>query len=297
MVNVREVADNIYRFESRLPIMGTMFAVHFIKEPQGVLIDPGPASFVPQISEAMKSLGMTGLSYIIPTHIHIDHAGAIGKLAQLFPKAKVLVHPAGLKHVIDPARLIESTRTVFGPNFEAGFGPILPVPEPQLKVPEDGEIIKVGSRELQIIYAPGHAPHHIVILDRKLKGLFCGEALGLQGEGNEHLAVPAVAPPSFDQEMYLQTMEKLRKLQPRLLFYAHGSVSREPEKLISSVENNTRLIGDLILRALRGGDSIAEIKRKVKEGSRSSFGIELTESDLDLTVGGYSVFYQRKGLV
>lgn len=297
MVDVREVADNIYRFESRLPIMGTMLAVHFIKEPQGVLIDPGPAAFVPQISEAMKSLGMTGLSYIIPTHIHIDHAGATGKLAQLFPKAKVLVHPAGLKHVIDPARLIESTRTVFGPNFEAGFGPILPVPEPQIKVPEDGEIIEVGSRELQIIYAPGHAPHHIVILDRKLKGLFCGEALGLQGVGNEHLAVPAVAPPSFDQETYLQTMERLRKLQPRLLFFAHGGVSREPEKLISSVENNTRLIGDLILRALRGGDSIAEIKCKVKEGARSSFGIELTESDLDLTVGGYTVFYQRKGLV
>jgi len=245
----------------------------------------------------MQQLGMKGLDYIIPTHIHIDHAGATGRMAQLYPRAKVVVHPAGQKHVVDPTRLIDSTRTVFGPNFEAGFGPILPVPEVQIKVPQDGEIIKVGSRDLRIIYTPGHAPHHLVILDLKERGLFCGEALGLQGEGNENLAVPAVAPPSFDQEMYLQTMEKLRKLQPRLLFFAHGGVSREPEKLISSVENNTRLLGDLILRALREGDTVAEIRHKVKSAAKNSFGIELTESDLDLTVGGYAVFYQRKGLV
>lgn len=297
MVETREVADNIYRLESRLPIMGTMLAVYFIRGTQGALIDTGPSAFVPLVTDAMKQLGMKELAYIMPTHIHVDHAGGMGKLAQLFPKAKVVVHPTALKHVIDPSRLIESTKSVFGPGFEAGFGPVLPVPESQIKVPQDGEVIKVGSRELQIIYAPGHAPHHIVIFDRTLEGLFCGEALGLQGEGNEHLAVPAVAPPSFDQETYLQTMEKLRRLQPRILFFAHGSVSHEPEKLISSVENNTRLLGDLILRALKAGDDIAEIKRKVKENARSSFGIELTESDLDLTVGGYTVFYQRKGLV
>jgi glyoxylase-like metal-dependent hydrolase (beta-lactamase superfamily II) len=297
VVKIREVADNIYRFEKRLPIMGTVLAVYFIKEPKGALIDTGPTAFVPQISEAMNQLGIKELAFIMPTHIHVDHAGGIGKLAQLFPEAKVVIHPAGLKHVIDPSRLIESTKTVFGSDFESGFGPILPVPESQLKVPEDSEIIKVGGKELQIIYAPGHAPHHIVIFDRRLRGLFCGEALGLQGEGNEHLAVPAVAPPSFDQETYLQTMDKLRKLQPRILFFAHGGVSREPEKLISSVENNTRLLGDLILRALKGGDSIAEIKHKVREAAKSSFGIELTKSDLDLTVGGYTVFYQRKGLV
>jgi glyoxylase-like metal-dependent hydrolase (beta-lactamase superfamily II) len=297
VVKIREVADNIYRFEKRLPIMGTVLAEYFIKEPKGALIDTGPTAFVPQISEAMNQLGIKELAFIMPTHIHVDHAGGIGKLAQLFPEAKVVIHPAGLKHVIDPSRLIESTKTVFGSDFESGFGPILPVPESQLKVPEDSEIIKVGGKELQIIYAPGHAPHHIVIFDRRLRGLFCGEALGLQGEGNEHLAVPAVAPPSFDQETYLQTMDKLRKLQPRILFFAHGGVSREPEKLISSVENNTRLLGDLILRALKGGDSIAEIKHKVREAAKSSFGIELTKSDLDLTVGGYTVFYQRKGLV
>ncbi len=122
MVELKEVADGIYHFEASLPVMTSPFTVYLIKETQGVLIEPGPASLVPLIQEAMKQLGMKELAYIIPTHIHVDHAGGAGKLAQLFPRAKVMVHPAGLKHAVDPSRLIESTKSVFGPDFEAGSG-------------------------------------------------------------------------------------------------------------------------------------------------------------------------------
>jgi glyoxylase-like metal-dependent hydrolase (beta-lactamase superfamily II) len=298
MVELKEAADKIYHFETTLSVMTSLFTVYLIKESQGVVIDPGPGALVPRIQEAMKKLGLKDLAYIIPTHIHVDHAGGTGKLAQLFPEAKVLVHPSGVKHVVDPSRLIESTKTVFGADFEAGFGPILPVPESQIRSVADGEIFKVGGRELQIIYAPGHAPHHIAIFDRSVKGIFCGEALGLSGEGGKHPPLPAVAPPSFDQEIYIETMEKLRKLNARILFYAHdGVVGYDADKLITQAEEFTRIFGEIVFKALKEGGTNEEINRRVKERANIRFGTDLTETDLALTVGGYEVYYKKKGLL
>ena len=298
MVELKEVADGIYHFEARLSVMTSPFTVYLIKESHGVVIEPGPAALVPRIQEAMKKLGVKDLSYIIPTHIHVDHAGGAGKLAQLYPGAKVLVHPAGLKHAVDPSKLIQSTKTVFGDDFEAGFGPILPVPQSQIKAVEDGEVIMVGNRELQIIYAPGHAPHHIAIFDRSVKGIFCGEALGLPGGEGNRILLPAVAPPSFDQEIYLETMEKLRKLGARTLFYSHGGVvGHDADRLIKQAEEFTRITGEIILKALKEGGTNGEINRRVKERVNSRFGMDLTEMDLALTIGGYEVYYKKKGLL
>ena len=298
MVELKKVADKIYRFETMLSVMTSPFTVYLIKESEGVVIEPGPGALAARIQEAMKQLGMKDLAYIIPTHIHVDHAGGAGKLAQLFPKAKVLVHPAGVKHVVNPARLIESTKTVFGADFEAGFGPILPVPESQIKAVEDGEIIKVGTRELQIIYAPGHAPHHMVIFDRSVKGIFCGEALGLPGGEDHRILLPAVAPPSFDQETYIQTMEKLRKLNARILFYSHGGVvGYDVDRLITQAEESTRILGDIILNALKDGGTNEDINRRIKESAARHFAMTLTDMDLALTIGGYEVYYKKKGLV
>ena len=298
MLELKQVADKIYHFETTLSVMTNLFTVYLIKEPQGVVIEPGPAALAPRIQEAMKKLGMKDLAYIIPTHIHVDHAGGAGKLARLFPGAKVLVHPSGVKHVVDPSRLIESTKTVFGADFEAGFGPILPVPASQIKSVEDGEVIKVGNRELQIIYAPGHAPHHFVIFDRSVKGIFCGEALGLPGGVDNRIILPAVAPPSFDQEIYIETMEKLRKLGAKTLFYSHGGVvGHDTDRLIKQAEEFTRITGEIILQALKEGGTNEEINRRVEERVNSRFNMDLTEMDLALTVGGYEVYYKKKGLV
>ena len=295
MIKVRQLIDEIYRLETKLPLVApSQFTVYLIKESQGVVIDPGPAILVPQIQEAMVKLGIKDLEYVIPTHIHIDHAGAIGRLAQLYPGAKVVVHPAGMKHVIDPSRLIESTKTVFGPDFENHLGPIIPVPQSQLKPVDDGEVIKVGSRELQFFHTPGHAPHQIAILDRSVNGLFSGEALGLPGQGNKPFVLPAVAPPSFDHEVYLETMEKLRKLKPGLIFYSHGGMEKEPDKLIAIAKENTRLLGDLILKALKDGEAGETISRKLREAAREHFGIELSDMDLEMTVGGYTMYYRKK---
>ena len=296
MAQLEKVADGIYRLEGRIPGVDAPFAVYFIQDGNGAILEPGPAALVPKIQKAVARLWLSHPDYIIPTHIHLDHAGGVGRLAQLFPSAKIVVNRQGARHIVEPSRLIKSTRMAFGDNFEATYGAILPVPESRLRVVQDGERLPVGSRELVIIYTPGHAPHHIAIFDTRTKGLFCGEALGLiYGAGYPPL--PAVAPPSFDMELYLNDMARLKALKPSLLFYSHGTVANEPEKLIATVMENTRLVGDFIRRDLKAGESEEAITSHVGDYLRNHFGAPLDEYELVSNVSGYIHYFRKKGVI
>jgi len=297
MINMEEVAEKTYRLEVPIPKVDAIFAVYFICETKGVVVEPGPTATIPSIQEAMKQLGMKELAYIMPTHIHIDHAGAIGSLSQLFPHAKVVLHPLGAKHAVNPSRLIESTKMAFGDDFEDFYGLILPVSESQVETPSDGETIAIDGRELQLIYTPGHAPHHIAIFDRKTRGLFCGEALGLPKQGAELSPLPAAAPPSFDIEVYLKTMERIRQLRPRILFYSHDGIGRKPKELIPTAIENTKIFGDIILKALREGETTEAIDYRIRDYISSHLGINVEGMDMGMTVRGFIFYFKKKGLV
>ena len=293
---MKEVAEKIFRLEIPIPITNSVFGVYLIKESDGILVEPGPSIAVPYIQEGMKALVMGDLAYIIPTHMHVDHAGSIGTLARLFPQAKVLVHPLGAKHAIDPSNLIESTKRVWGIDFEASLGPIVSVPEPQIRVVEDREIIPVNGRELQILCAPGHAPHQIVIFDRRVNGIFCGDALGMLAQSAQLFPLPNTAPPSFDKELYLETLQKLRDLKPQVLFYSHGSVVWEPDALISMTADNTHLFGDMVLQALKEGKTPEAIISGIREYINLRFHLELDEMDLEMIVSGFIFYFRKRGL-
>ena len=294
MAQVEQLIDGIYRMERRIDGANAPFAVYFIKDGAGAIIEPGPAVIATDIREAAEELGISRPEYIIPTHIHLDHAGGVGRLAEIFPDTTIVVNQQGVKHIIDPSKLIASTKMAFGDDFESMYGPILPVPESRLKIVADGDRLTVGNRELLIIHTPGHAGHHMSIFDSKTRGLFCGEALGLiYGPGYPPL--PAVAPPGFDLELYLDDMKNLMALKPKLLFYSHGTVADEPEKLIKTVMENTRLVGDFIRRDLRAGESEETILEHVGDYLRDQFNAPLDEYELISNVKGYIHYFRKKG--
>lgn len=295
VTGIEEVADGIYCLRLQIPGVHTVFSIYIIKEGGGALIEPGPATLIPEIRAAVRKLDMDDLIYIILTHIHLDHAGAAGGLVPLFPGAAVVVHPRGLRHIVDPSRLIKSTRLAFGPDFESTYGAIQAVPEARVRAVRDGERLAIDGRELMVVHTPGHAPHHMAILDAGSGTLFCGEALGLfYHEGIEPL--PAVAPPGFDQEAYLGSMARLAQLKPRRLLYSHGGISQEPEKAIADVIRNTRLVGDVILDALRAGETDDAIVRIIGDYLQEHFGARLAEYDLESNVKGYIYYFRKKGL-
>ena len=292
---VSEITDGIYKVEREIAGLSDIFTVYFIKDAGYVIIDPGPGILIPTILAAAKELGITDFQYIIPTHVHMDHAGASGKLLSIFKQAVVITSSEGVRHIIDPSRLVRSTKMSYGNDFENTWGSIEPVAESKIKVIHDGEKISVKGRELIFYEAPGHAPHHIAIFDTKSGGLFCGEALGLVYNPNTP-PLPAAPPPSFDLEVYISTMEKLRKLPLKFLLYAHGGISREPEKSISTAIENTKIVGEIILQTLKTS-SEEESAPVIDSYIREHFGVRLSQYSLMNNIGGFGSYFKKKGLL
>lgn len=298
MPDVIEVADKIYRVQVAPPWFASC-TIYFVADGGGAVIDPGFGMCVPRILDVLGQLGMKKLAYILPTHIHVDHAGAAGDLALHFPLSQVVVHPSGRDHLADPSRLIESTKKSYGADFEAKLGTIKAVLESQLFVPDDGGIIDLGGRQLQVAYTPGHAPHHMTFLDLKTQGLFAGEALGMRSKSRKLSPLPNAAPPAFDPDKYLESISRLKQLWPRLIFYAHDGVARDAaempllfDNLAASTTDICRTIRDMV-RQGRNQDSVQAVLREHVE---RVLGENWAELDMAITVAGIDMYYRRAEL-
>lgn len=126
-----------------------------------VLIDPGPSSTLDALLERMRFTGFDpqDLTHILVTHVHLDHAGAVGSLARRVPKARVSVHKLGAPHLLDTSKLVASAKRIYGEKMQQLWGTIEPVPEEQLNVLEGNEILNLADRRLEVHYAPGHVFH------------------------------------------------------------------------------------------------------------------------------------------
>ncbi len=305
MVSVFHVADGIWLIEPELAREFGSYGLprscvaYLVADRKPALIETGPGSVSDAILEGIRRANYepSDLTYIIPTHIHLDHAGGVGHLVRRLPRAEVLVHERALKHMLEPTRLIEGTRQAFGERFEEEYGPILPVPEGKIRAARDGEVIMLGERELRILYAPGHAPHHMAIFDSKTEGLFAGEALGSYEPGDE-IALPA-HPPGFELEPALETITKLKSLNPRVIFYSHRGVGQEVGKLIDSVKRSTRSFGDIILQGLRAGETVEQIGERLRSYLADTFPGRDRPRELGSAgiIMGYASYFGRKGMI
>lgn len=254
MATISEVDKNIYQIETEVR-MPHPAIIYFIADKEPALIDTGPYTAILSVMEALPKLGYepVALSRVFLTHIHMDHAGGVWYLAQQLPHLEVVVHPQGVPHLINPAKLIAGTKEIFG-DFEQEFGPLLPVPHEQIRPAQDEEVISLGERALKVIYSPGHAHHHMCFYDTKGGGLFPGEAMGT------HLAVtdfilPPVAPPRFDLDSHLETLAKLRKLSPSILFYPHKGAIREVERQFQLAYDGIKICARILSEAAKAGES------------------------------------------
>ncbi|MCS6983681.1 MAG: MBL fold metallo-hydrolase [Leptospiraceae bacterium] len=173
-----------------------------------------------------RGVGKEQVKYIIITHVHLDHAGATGHLAQTFPLAKVVAHPRAARHVIDPSRLIQSARQVYGDElFDKLYGQILPVPPDRVLIPEDRSMLYLGGVALRFFYTRGHANHHFVIFDEADQTVYTGDSFGigypLLQKGSFPFIYPSTTPTDFDPEEAHKSYDLIADLKPRRVMLTH----------------------------------------------------------------------------
>ncbi len=203
---------------------------------EAALIDTRTNFAVPRLLQALADLNLPreAVRWVIPTHVHLDHAGGVGLLMQQLPEAQVLVHPRGAPHLIDPSRLWAGATAVYGPEEMArSYGQLVPVPENRVSVSHDGQTLRLGTRDLLLADTPGHARHHHCVWDATSGGWFTGDTFGLSYREFDTAAgawiVPTSTPVQFEPPALRRSIQRLLAQQPRCMYLTHyGRVDDVP---------------------------------------------------------------------
>src|SRR5437879_8213548 len=197
------------------------------------IVDPGPGSTLETFRENLRAngLGVGDLDAILLTHIHLDHAGATGALVRENPRLAVYVHTNGAPHVIDPSKLLASAQRLWPNDLQQLFGEVLPVPAENLHIVEGGETLTLGSRQVEVVYTPGHASHHVSYFDKAEGVTFVGDTAGVRIEGNA-FAMPATPPPDIDLGIWDTSFAAILERKPARLFLTHFGYSDNPTEHI-----------------------------------------------------------------
>jgi glyoxylase-like metal-dependent hydrolase (beta-lactamase superfamily II) len=267
--DITPLGDEVFAIDTRMAGFPGIVSAFLIRTERPCLIEVGTAGSAPVLRDALASLGVTAeeLATVVVTHIHLDHAGGTGDIASLFPGAEIVVHERGARHLAAPERLIRSSRQVFGDKFDLLFGDMRPTEGERMRaVGQTARIDLGGGRSLQAHYTPGHAKHHIGLVDSATGDLYVGDAVGIYNQQTKDLK-PATPPPDFDLEAALASLELFRDIAPRRLMFSHFGAVGGTEELLARSEEELRLWVETIrgVHSSRGDldHAVALVREKV----------------------------------
>ncbi len=247
------------------------------------LVETGTARSAGIVQAALAShgLGPEDLATVVVTHIHLDHAGGVGDVAAAYPKAEVVVHELGARHLVDPSRLMASAERVYGPLMQEVFGPLLPTPEPRVRAVGDEASIDLGAgRSLRVRYSPGHAKHHVALFDESTGDLYVGDAAGIYVPEAD-VVRPATPPPDFDLDVALASLELFRSMRPRRLLFSHYGPVEHVDEILDRSEEELRLWVALVRDARGDGLDLDHAVAMLREKTADRYARIRTDAALD----------------
>lgn len=267
MANTFTAAEGITAVDTVMCGQDRVTSSYLLEGPEPAIVETGPTTSLEALSEGLESLGVgpADLAHVVVTHIHLDHAGGAGAVAERFPGATVWVHQRGAPHLADPTKLVASASRIYGEDrLRALFGTVHPVPSDRLSAVDDGDTISFGDRSLQVLYTPGHAGHHVCLIDSRTGGVFVGDALGvfLPDVG---VLRPATPPPEFDLELAIRSIERVAAADPALLLFSHFGPSRDVAPLSQLAVTRLREWTEIVHDALGSTDRVEDVVAALEE--------------------------------
>jgi glyoxylase-like metal-dependent hydrolase (beta-lactamase superfamily II) len=259
-VSTTRIGDGVVEIDTLLGGWEKVTAGYLVEGPDPVLVETGSQTSVPALLAALEHLGVAAddLAGVAVTHIHLDHAGGVGDVAQAFPNATVYVHEKGARHLADPTRLVDSASRVYGRLLDDLYGRLEPTPADRLHVLADGEEIAVSpSRVLTTVDSPGHAKHHLALHDSQSGILFVGDAVGVRLP-EAGLLRPSTPPPDFDLDQAVSSMRRFAARRPAGIALAHYGLVPDHESILEEAEDTLQRWAAVAERAWRDGRDIAE---------------------------------------
>jgi len=313
MQSVVRQSNGIYIVDSGYGGQPRAAAVHFVVDHGRVaIIDTGSNASVPHILSALACLNIVpeAVKWVIPTHLHLDHAGGLGSLMCALPCARAIIHPSAVNHLAHPARLWEKTIKAFG--LEQSFrlyGRLTPVDEERIIPSRDGMELPLGDRVLKLFDAPGHARHHIVIWDESARAFFAGDAFGISYRefdvSKRSFVFPSSSPPQFDPIAMIESIVRMLAHDPEAMYLAHYGKVMGIERLANDL---FRLIHAqmAIAKAARGSglarhvEILSGLEELVREENarqqwalNEEISLNLLRPDLCLNAQGLEIWLDR----
>ena len=237
-----------------------------VENDEVAIIETGTNHSVSFVQEALEAqnLGFDNVRYIIPTHVHLDHAGGAGKLMSLCPNAELVVHPFGARHLIDPSKLEAGTIAVYGEEkFRKLYGTIHPIEASRVIEAPGFFKLKLSGRKLKFFDTPGHARHHFCIYDKQSNGIFTGDTFGVSypqiTTKQGRFIFATTTPVQFDPGSLLQSIDCLTSLNPNTMYLTHfGPITPTPE-IVKQLRRSVRQFANIALDAQMVTDNRIEV--------------------------------------
>lgn len=264
-MHTKEVKKNIFLIDLETGGFKNLFGSYILKGTRTIIVETGPSSSIPNLLSGLEEIDIRveNVAYIALSHVHLDHGGGAGSLLKFLPNAKILVHPRGVPHIVNPDKLWLQSKEVLGRAAEV-FGQPDSVPKDRIIAGSDGLTLDVGNQVLlTAVETLGHASHNLSYYEPLHGGIFPGDAAGIYL--CEFDAVIPTTPPPFRLDEALSSLDKLIRLKPSALYYSHfGKVSNVIKRLQNYCQQ-LKLWARITKEEVKNGHGLEEIQRRILE--------------------------------
>lgn len=311
---VIELIGGVYLIDTTMIRPGLAACYLLVRDGRVAIVETGTRHSVPAILSALEQLNFSRdqVDYVIPTHVHLDHAGGVGLLMQELAAAQLVIHPRGARHMIDPSRLQAGSTAVYGEAlYQELYGDLIAVPQERIIIADDQFELLLGQQTLVFYDTPGHADHHFCVFDSHSQSFFTGDTFGIAYQelvvDAKPFIFPTTTPVQFNPQALKASIARMMAQQPVQMFLTHYGMVKNPQDLAPQLEqqiNDYVAICDAVDGHFEPGAArVAQLQQRLTDytlkrasahGCDAALAAQTIAFDMGLNAQGLEVWLTRR---